>query len=65
MARAVVGALCAAALNHHERVTLVVRSGNRAALRAYDALGFQPWYEHRMPRIAYLARHRSARPSST
>jgi predicted GNAT family acetyltransferase len=51
LAKAVVSAACREALERRPLVTLTVREGNIPALRAYRALGFQPWIPYRMCRL--------------
>ena len=55
LAKAVVSAICREALGRRRRVTLTVRWDNAPARRAYEALGFQPWDEYRMCRLARSA----------
>lgn len=51
LARGVVSAICLDKLRDYERVTLVVRQDNHAALRAYESLGFRRWEGYRMTRF--------------
>jgi uncharacterized protein len=51
LARGVVSAICQDKLQKCERVTLVVKEGNRPALRAYESLGFRHWEGYRMARL--------------
>ncbi len=52
LAKAVVTAICREALRRRPRVTLTVSPANAPAWRAYEALGFYPWDEYRLCRLA-------------
>jgi predicted GNAT family acetyltransferase len=52
LARGVITALCQELLPGHQEVSLMVRTDNEPARRAYAALGFAPCGDYRMARLA-------------
>ena len=53
LAKAVVTAICQEAFRRRPRVSLTVSPANTPAWRAYERLGFRPWDEYRMCRLAW------------